>query len=105
MCWKSESGQALILAAFSMVVLIVFIGLGVDMGISRRENRVLQNVVDSATYGRLTTHFSLYDVTITTKLVCLSSTNLGFSPCVTYGAQGIRKCRSKTSSSLLLSDG
>jgi hypothetical protein len=48
---RNESGQALILAAVSMVVLIGFIGLGVDMGVMRHEKRILQGVADSAAIG------------------------------------------------------
>lgn len=51
MRWRNESGQTLILAAISMVVLIAFIGLGVDMGVLRHERRVLQGVADSAAIG------------------------------------------------------
>ncbi len=48
---KCDTGQAIILAAVSMVVLIGFIGLGVDMGVLRHEKRVLQGVADSAAIG------------------------------------------------------
>lgn len=51
MCWKSESGQALILVALSMVILIGCLGLGIDMGVMRHEKQVLQGVADSAAIG------------------------------------------------------
>lgn len=45
---KMEAGQALVLAAAAMVVLLGFVGLGVDMGVARYEKRLQQTAADAA---------------------------------------------------------
>ncbi|MFY9532082.1 MAG: pilus assembly protein TadG-related protein [Candidatus Acidiferrales bacterium] len=45
---RSEAGQALITVAYSMVVLIGFMGLAVDMGYLRHVKRQMQSAADSA---------------------------------------------------------
>jgi hypothetical protein len=45
---RSEAGQTLITVAFSMVVLIGFMGLAVDMGYLRHVKRQMQSAADSA---------------------------------------------------------
>lgn len=43
-----ESGQALVFVAVGLVVLIGFVGLGIDMGVLRFQRRVQQNAADAA---------------------------------------------------------
>ena len=45
---RGQRGQAIVLVAFSLVVLIGFIGLSIDGGSAYWERRVLQNAVDAA---------------------------------------------------------
>jgi hypothetical protein len=45
---KNEAGQALFVTAASLVVLIGFLGLGIDMGMLRYEKRVQQTAADAA---------------------------------------------------------
>ena len=45
---KSESGQALVLAALALVVLIGFAGLAIDMGVLRYQKRLQQSAADAA---------------------------------------------------------
>ena len=45
---KSESGQALVLAALALVVLIGFAGLAIDMGVLRYQKRMQQSAADAA---------------------------------------------------------
>jgi Flp pilus assembly protein TadG len=59
---KSEGGQALILAALALVVLLASAGVAVDMGVARYEKRLQQSAADAAalagasnlTYGGVT---------------------------------------------------
>lgn len=48
---RRQSGQTLVLAAFTLVTLMGFLGLGIDMGTLRHEQQVLQTVADSAALG------------------------------------------------------
>src|ERR1700733_13915479 len=45
---KSEAGQALILTALGLTVLMGFAGLGIDMGVMRYEKRLQQTAADAA---------------------------------------------------------
>ncbi|SPE27745.1 conserved hypothetical protein [Acidobacteriia bacterium SbA2] len=45
---KDEKGQALYIAAMSMLVLMGFLGLGIDMGVLRYERRLQQSAADAA---------------------------------------------------------
>jgi len=45
---KKEAGQALIITALALVVLLGFAGLAVDMGVMRYEKRLQQNAADAA---------------------------------------------------------
>jgi hypothetical protein len=45
---KKEAGQALVLTAAALVVLLGFVGLGVDMGAARYERRLQQTAADAA---------------------------------------------------------
>jgi hypothetical protein len=45
---KNETGQALVLTALSLFVLIGFAGLGIDMGVLRYERRLQQTAADAA---------------------------------------------------------
>src|SRR5215467_7473270 len=45
---KKEAGQALILTAVGLVVLLGFTGLGVDMGVLRYQKRLQQTAADAA---------------------------------------------------------
>ncbi|HEV3482795.1 MAG TPA: pilus assembly protein TadG-related protein [Candidatus Acidoferrales bacterium] len=45
---KSEAGQALFMAASSLVVLIGVLGLGIDMGMLRYDKRIQQTAADAA---------------------------------------------------------
>ena len=45
---KNEGGQALLLTAAALVVLLGFVGLGVDMGVARYEKRLQQTAADAA---------------------------------------------------------
>ncbi len=45
---KSEAGQALILTAVGLTVLMGFAGLGIDMGVMRYEKRLQQTAADAA---------------------------------------------------------
>lgn len=45
---KSEAGQAIILTALALVVLVGFMGFGIDMGVARYEKRVQQTAADAA---------------------------------------------------------
>lgn len=45
---KNETGQALVFAAVGLVVLLGFVGLGVDMGTLRYEKRLQQTAADAA---------------------------------------------------------
>jgi len=48
---RSDRGQALVLVALGMVVLLGFIGMATDVGTLRYEKRLLQTVADSAAIG------------------------------------------------------
>lgn len=45
---RQDTGQALVVVALGMVVLIGFLGLGIDMGYMRMVKRQVQNVADAA---------------------------------------------------------
>ena len=45
---NSQSGQALVFVALGLVVLIGFVGLGIDMGVLRFQRRVQQTAADAA---------------------------------------------------------
>src|ERR1700757_2496708 len=45
---KSEAGQALAFTAVGLVVLLGFVGLGIDMGMMRYQKRLQQTAADSA---------------------------------------------------------
>lgn len=46
--WKSETGQALVIVALGMVVLLAFLGLAIDMGSLRLAKRQVQAAADAA---------------------------------------------------------
>jgi len=48
MLCKDEKGQVLYLTAMGMLVLMGFLGLGIDMGVLRYEKRLLQSAADGA---------------------------------------------------------
>jgi uncharacterized membrane protein len=45
---KEDSGQALVVVALGLVVLLSFLGLGLDMGQLRYQKRQLQRAADAA---------------------------------------------------------
>jgi Flp pilus assembly protein TadG len=51
---KSESGQALVFTAVALVVLIGFVGLGIDMGTLRYQKRLQQTAADAAALAAAT---------------------------------------------------
>jgi von Willebrand factor type A domain/Putative Flp pilus-assembly TadE/G-like len=46
--WRDERGQVLVLVTMSLMVLLTFVGLVLDMGIALEHRRQLQNAVDAA---------------------------------------------------------
>jgi len=48
MSWKDQKGQTLLATAAAMVVLMGFLGLGIDMGVLRYEKRLQQSAADAA---------------------------------------------------------
>lgn len=65
--WNKEAGQALVLTAVALVMLMGFAGLAIDMGVLRHEKRLQQTAADAAALA--------------------GATNLNFGSGVTTGGQ------------------
>ena len=54
---RNQAGQVLVSAALMLVVVLGFVGLGIDMGVMRYEKRLQQTAADGAAIAAAGSHF------------------------------------------------
>ena len=70
---KDESGQALVMLAGSMIVLLGLVGFATDVGILLREQRIMQTAADAAAVGAASEALNERNATGVSNAMCASA--------------------------------